>query len=797
MDPLDGAMTCAPKPLALPEDEHPWAVAMTDALAWAKNSRKRPREDEPGPAGDGHYDLLQVSRSASGAEIRSAYRRGALLTHPDKGGNPEEFKKVVAAFEVLSDQLRRKEYDRQLQKQQSRDGLSAQTPAEAGEEAPSGRKLVLGRARLLMLQLLEEIGWQEKLQAAPREVLEALLSQLTRRKAAEPDARAEEGAVSRAPREVDPPEGLPPGWTCFEYTYKSGLLKGKKYLRFNSPWGQQGILSVKAAIRAHAEHSGLDGLAAARTWDARRFSAAPAAATAGGDGDGEVPREPQSERVRTQQRSIYAAKASNGIVRYFVQLSYSSFIIRTGRTLQLAEAIDWHIALTQTVATASARLRRKGGNPLPPLEQSELRQLLQAEPSIQLSFRSAFSSKHGTIYSPTTRGLDLAVQQYHALRALVRSRPSRDRLAACRKKAADEACAHQKARQGLERQLQKAVQVELQSRACGRLGPVEGPSPALQAPPVEASQDAAAALELKGALGLTCAAARRLAAQLRCLPKAELRRRVKVLQHAKSPKTSSPARPAAAAGAIAAIGTSQTIVPAPGARPAPAGTLFGLPCADVGVALLASLSFEELFSLNGMCKAAKALVSYETWRRLRDFSYHPSLFEPKTKASRRGRVLPANKDIVAQRFLHFLRQNAWCVERLDLQQCGGRVLESPQLRAALRDMPRLQQLVLPCHGWSSPTERQRLLWHLAEQVQVMLPGRAAPKCQVGAEALVGLSQLVEGWQNFSEKGKQEVHSLLRKEVAQGRLAPRNSAKWQWGADDPALQHVRALLESIL
>ncbi|CAJ1334572.1 unnamed protein product, partial [Effrenium voratum] len=118
-----------------------------------------------GPAGDGHYDLLQVSRSASGAEIRSAYRRGALLTHPDKGGNPEEFKKVVAAFEVLSDQLRRKEYDRQLQKQQSRDGLSAQTPAEAGEEAPSGRKLVLGRARLLMLQLLEEIGWQEKLQA--------------------------------------------------------------------------------------------------------------------------------------------------------------------------------------------------------------------------------------------------------------------------------------------------------------------------------------------------------------------------------------------------------------------------------------------------------------------------------------------------------------------------------------------------------------------------------------------------------------------------------------------------------
>ena len=33
--------------------------------------------------------------------------------------------------------------------------------------------------------------------------------------------------------------------------------------------------------------------------------------------------------------------------RYFVQLSYSSFTIRTGRTLVLAKAIDWHIALTQ------------------------------------------------------------------------------------------------------------------------------------------------------------------------------------------------------------------------------------------------------------------------------------------------------------------------------------------------------------------------------------------------------------------------------------------------------------------
>jgi curved DNA-binding protein CbpA len=64
------------------------------------------------------YQLLGVSRQASVKEIKQAYRRKALDTHPDKNtGVPLEeandaFRQVVRAFEVLSDTNSRQRYDR-------------------------------------------------------------------------------------------------------------------------------------------------------------------------------------------------------------------------------------------------------------------------------------------------------------------------------------------------------------------------------------------------------------------------------------------------------------------------------------------------------------------------------------------------------------------------------------------------------------------------------------------------------------------------------------------------------------
>ncbi len=61
------------------------------------------------------YEILGVSRTATQDELKRAYRKLAKKYHPDvnPGNKPaeEKFKEVTAAFEVLSDEKRRKLYD--------------------------------------------------------------------------------------------------------------------------------------------------------------------------------------------------------------------------------------------------------------------------------------------------------------------------------------------------------------------------------------------------------------------------------------------------------------------------------------------------------------------------------------------------------------------------------------------------------------------------------------------------------------------------------------------------------------
>lgn len=58
------------------------------------------------------YKELHLQPSASTSEIRTAYRRAALLAHPDKGGSSEAFHSLTISFEVLSCPAARALYDK-------------------------------------------------------------------------------------------------------------------------------------------------------------------------------------------------------------------------------------------------------------------------------------------------------------------------------------------------------------------------------------------------------------------------------------------------------------------------------------------------------------------------------------------------------------------------------------------------------------------------------------------------------------------------------------------------------------
>ncbi|TML12264.1 MAG: molecular chaperone DnaJ [Actinobacteria bacterium] len=65
--------------------------------------------------GRDYYEVLGVGRSATGADIKRAFRRLARELHPDVSAEPdadERFKEVVEAYEVLSKSETRELYDR-------------------------------------------------------------------------------------------------------------------------------------------------------------------------------------------------------------------------------------------------------------------------------------------------------------------------------------------------------------------------------------------------------------------------------------------------------------------------------------------------------------------------------------------------------------------------------------------------------------------------------------------------------------------------------------------------------------
>lgn len=75
-----------------------------------------------------HYEVLGVSADAPAKDIKAAYRKLSKKLHPDFGGSTEAFAAVTVAADVLLDDVKRADYDRELKAKAAKASSSRTTP---------------------------------------------------------------------------------------------------------------------------------------------------------------------------------------------------------------------------------------------------------------------------------------------------------------------------------------------------------------------------------------------------------------------------------------------------------------------------------------------------------------------------------------------------------------------------------------------------------------------------------------------------------------------------------------------
>jgi DnaJ-class molecular chaperone len=61
-----------------------------------------------------HYDTLGIPRDADATAIKKAYKSLASKNHPDKGGDTKKFQDINTAYQILSDEQKKMQYDAEI-----------------------------------------------------------------------------------------------------------------------------------------------------------------------------------------------------------------------------------------------------------------------------------------------------------------------------------------------------------------------------------------------------------------------------------------------------------------------------------------------------------------------------------------------------------------------------------------------------------------------------------------------------------------------------------------------------------
>jgi hypothetical protein len=89
-----------------------WMRMLRGQPTWPSKASREPRSArvEKPWVGEGNasiWSVLGISANATEEELKTAYRKKALETHPDRGGDAQAFRRVVAAYAEARRRLRR------------------------------------------------------------------------------------------------------------------------------------------------------------------------------------------------------------------------------------------------------------------------------------------------------------------------------------------------------------------------------------------------------------------------------------------------------------------------------------------------------------------------------------------------------------------------------------------------------------------------------------------------------------------------------------------------------------------